>query len=148
MTTTGSTSCCRAEPNTICWTSCARGCAPPASGASPGLAIELAWSLDRRAFGLTELQDDLCAAALDRSGDRAADAAEVWLEDPAHRAERAARLAAATRRRSGCPRCGASSRAAAPTCSAAPRSGSGRRRCARRTPAAGRPARPSGCKSR
>ncbi|MBE1536043.1 hypothetical protein [Actinomadura algeriensis] len=61
----------------------------------PSLAIEPAWSLDRRAIGLAELQDDLRAGALDRSGDHAGDAAEVWLEDPAHRVERAARLVAA-----------------------------------------------------
>lgn len=61
----------------------------------PALAIELAWSLDRRAFRLAEIQDDLRAGALDRGGDLAAEAAAIWLADPAHRAARAAELVAA-----------------------------------------------------
>ncbi|QFG26631.1 hypothetical protein [Actinomadura sp. WMMB 499] len=69
----------------------------------PGLAIELAWSLGRRAFGLAELQDDVRAGALDRSGDRAADAAAAWLEDPARRTERAVELIAADPEAIGLP---------------------------------------------
>lgn len=61
----------------------------------PALAIELAWSLHRRAFRLAEIQDDLRAGALDRAGDLAGAAAEAWLADPARRADRAAELVAA-----------------------------------------------------
>ncbi|MFD0905813.1 hypothetical protein [Actinomadura sediminis] len=61
----------------------------------PALAIEVARSLGRRAFPLEEIQDDLRAAALDRTGDLAAEAAAVWLADPARRAGRAAELVAA-----------------------------------------------------
>ncbi|GGV22052.1 hypothetical protein GCM10010182_50560 [Actinomadura cremea] len=70
----------------------------------PALAIELAWSLDRRAFGLDELQDDLRAGALDRSGDLAEWAAAAWLEDPARRTDRAAELLAADPAAIGLPR--------------------------------------------